>query len=84
MTEYLRLYTGVEPTITEDFGGMTLGPQSQLGRNTVLGGGNPHTFTVTFEVDDPDTINVEQVKSIIETEKPAHTSYTLQVVGKGP
>jgi len=82
LREYLRLYTGIEPVITEDFGGIILGGQSELGRNTVLGEGHQHVFTVTFEVEDPDSINVSQVKRIIETEKPAHTSYILTVVHK--
>jgi len=82
LREYLRICTGVEPQIVEDFGGIRLGPGSKLGRNTVLGGGNPHTFTVTFEVEDPASVNVDQVKAIIESEKPAHVAYTLAIVGK--
>ena len=82
LREYLRICTGVDPTIVEDFGGIRLGPGAKLGRNTVLGGGNPHTFTVTFEVEDPASVNVEQVKAIIESEKPAHVAYTLVIVGK--
>ena len=82
LREYLRLFTGVAPKITEDFGGFALGEGSQLGRTTVIGGGNPHAFTVTFEVADPSSINMTQVENIIESEKPAHTSYTLRVVQK--
>ena len=82
LREYLRLYTGIEPVITEDFGGIILGGQSELGRNTVLGGGHQHLFTVTFELEDLDSINVTQVSRIIENEKPAHASYILTVVRK--
>ena len=79
LREYLRLFTGVEPRITEDFGGIGLDGAYELGRNAVLGGGNRHVFTVTFEVDDPDTINTTRVRRIIETEKPAHAGYILRV-----
>ncbi|MDE2778230.1 MAG: phage tail protein [Chloroflexota bacterium] len=80
LREYLRLYTGVEPQITEDFGGIGLGGEHELGQNTVLGGGNQHVFTVTFEVDDANSINESRVRQIIETEKPAHAGYILRVV----
>ena len=84
LREFLRLYTGVEPVIAEDFGGITLGDESELGRNTVLGGGNHYVFTVTFEVEDPEMIKVDRVRTIIETEKPAHAGYVLQVLRKQP
>ena len=80
LREFLRLYTGFEPQITEDFGGIVLGAEYELGRNTVLGGGNQHVFTVTFEVDSPESIDLARVRQIIETEKPAHAGYILQVV----
>lgn len=80
LREFLRLYTGVEPSITEDFGGIGLDGNYELGHNTVLGGGNAHVFTVTFEVDDLDSINADRVRQIIETEKPAHAAYILNVV----
>ncbi len=80
LREYLRLATGVEPEITEDFGGIVLGEQSMLGRTTVLGDGNPHTFTVTFAVEDPDSLDLDRVRAIIDMEKPAHTGYSLKVV----
>ncbi len=80
LREFLRLYTGVEPAITEDFGGIGLGGSHELGHTAVLGGGNQHVFTVTFEVDDPESINTGRVRQIIESEKPAHTSYVLNVI----
>ena len=46
--EYLRVYTGVEPEITEEFGGFPLGESSRLGLNTVLGTGSNNVFTVTI------------------------------------
>ena len=83
MKAYIRVYTGVEPEITEDFGGIALDGTSRLGRNTVLGGGRRHTFTVTLELDEPESVDLEKLKAIIESEKPAHAAYTLRVLGKG-
>jgi hypothetical protein len=82
LREYLRVYTGVEPAIIEDFGGIPLGEHTQLGWNTVLGGGKAHTFTVTLELEDPQAVKVEQLKAIIEAEKPAHAAYMLRLVPK--
>ena len=84
LREYLRVYSGVEPKITEDYGGISLAGQARLGLNTVLGEGKPHTFKVTLELDDPDSVNVEQLKAIIEAEKPAHSGYTLEILPKSP
>ena len=83
--EYIFAYTGVEPNIEEDFAGLILGESAQLGRNTVLGGGGgQYTFTVTLELEDPDSVELGQLRTIIEEEKPAHTSYTLRIVPKNP
>ncbi len=82
LREYLRVYSGVEPRITEDYGGISLAGQARLGLNTILGAGRPHTFNVTLELDDPDSVNVEQLKAIIEAEKPAHSGYTLEILPK--
>lgn len=80
MTEYLRVYAGVEPQIVEGSGGIPLGGNTRLGWNTVLGSGMHHTFTVTLEVEDPESLNVGHLKAIIEAEKPAHAGYKLQIV----
>ncbi len=82
MRDYLRVYSGVEPKITEDYGGISLAGHARLGLNTVLGAGRPHTFNVTLELADPDSVNVEQLKAIIEAEKPAHSGYTLEILPK--
>ncbi len=85
MRKYLQVYSGVEPRITEDYGGISLSGQARLGLNTVLGAGRPHTFTVTLEFPDSigaDSVNVEQLKAIIESEKPAHAGYSLEILTK--
>src|SRR6476620_10749845 len=38
MMEYLKLYTGIVPEITEYVDGMVLGPETQLGINTTIAG----------------------------------------------
>ena len=81
LREYLRVYTGVEPEITEEFGGFPLGEASRLGLNTVLGTGSNNVFTVTIRTAEPESISRQQVKAIIEAEKPAHTAYRLNIVG---
>jgi len=79
LSNYLRVYTGTEPRITEDFGGIPLTGEARLGWDTVLGGGNQYTFTVTLELDDPDSLDESQIRAIIEAEKPAHASYELHL-----
>ncbi len=83
LREYIRVYSGEEPRISEDFGGISLAGQARLGWITVLGDGRPHTFNVTLELEDPDSVNVGQLKAIIESEKPAHAAYILKLLPKG-
>lgn len=80
LSEYLRIYTGKAPEISEYIKGMSLGKDTKLGINTKLGSaGTGNHFTVTIDIDNNSEINIDTVKSIIESQKPAHTIYTLQV-----
>ncbi|MDY6892468.1 MAG: phage tail protein [Chloroflexota bacterium] len=80
MVEYLRIYTGTLPEVTEHIEGMRLGSEARLGISTKIGsaGGGNH-FTVTIDLNDDTTIDIEKIVSIIEAQKPAHTIYTLHV-----
>ena len=81
LTDYLRTYTGVEPIITEGFGSLTLGENSRLGWNTILGDmDSQFTFKVTIETEDSTVIDLVQIRSIIDAEKPAYSSYTLEMI----
>ena len=80
LTEYIRLHTGVTPIIEEDFDPLVLTDGSRLGINTVLGGNDPNHFTVRFRPDDAQYIDQDQIIAIIESEKPAHTQYTLEIL----
>ena len=80
LTEYIRLHTGVTPIIEEDFDPLVLTDSSRLGTNTVLGGNDPNHFTVRFRPDDAQYIDQDQIIAIIESEKPAHTQYTLEIL----
>lgn len=79
LSEYLRIYTGAEPTIEEHHGGIRLGPASELGWNTILGDGQDHCFTVVLRLDEGAPVDLAKVKAIIQAEKPAHLAYILQV-----
>ena len=84
LTEYLRIYTGCMPEISEYIPGMSLDHETKLGVNTRLGSsGTGHHFTVTLELDESSKIDINTVKVIIEAQKPAHTVYTLQIRRNG-
>ena len=84
------IIAGLFSTVFTLIAGMSVGTGIDLGRlmlgvmvTAVLGGGSgQYTFTVTLELEDPDSVELGQLKTIIEDEKPAHTSYTLQIVPK--
>jgi phage tail-like protein len=80
LTEYLRIYTGNAPDISESVTGMRLDRDNRLGINTRLGSsGKGFQFTVSLRLEDNSPISVNTLKSIIDAEKPAHAVYTLQV-----
>jgi phage tail-like protein len=80
LAEYLRIYTGSVPEISEYIPGMKLDQETILGTNTRLGSsGAGHHFTVTLELEGNSEINPDTVRAIIEAQKPAHTAYTLEI-----
>jgi phage tail-like protein len=80
LSEYLRIYTGSVPEISEYIPGMTLDKDTQLGINTRLGSaGAGNSFTVTLELEDNSAVDIETVRAIIDSQKPAYTVYTLQI-----
>jgi len=84
LTEYLRIYTGSVPEISEYIPGMSLDTETKLGINTQLGSsGVGHHFTVSITLNGDSEIDIDTVKSIIDSQKPAHTVYTLQISRHG-
>lgn len=80
LAEHLRICTGSVPEISEHIQGMRLDHDTRLGINTQLGSsGAGNHFTVSLELDGKDEIDISNVRSIIEAQKPAHTAYTLEV-----
>ena len=80
LAEYLRIYTGTAPEISEYIPGMRLGNETRLGIDTQLGSaGEGHHFTVSLKLDGDSNVNTSTIKAIIEAQKPAHTVYTLHV-----
>jgi phage tail-like protein len=70
LSDYLRIYTGVEPRIVE---------QGQERRERGDAPVPAHTFRVIIETPDLATVDRALVERIIEQEKPAHTSYQLEL-----
>jgi phage tail-like protein len=81
LIEYLTLYTGVVPDISEYVDGMVLGPETRLGINTRIAGAERHRFTVTMYLpemtEEELTYKEQNIRRVIDTEKPAHTTYRL-------
>jgi phage tail-like protein len=82
--EYLRIYTGTVPEISEYIPGMQLDSGTKLGIETKLGSsGKGHHFTVTLYLDENHTVSTDAVKAIIDSQKPAQAVYTLDIRRNG-
>jgi phage tail-like protein len=80
LSEYLRIYTGSVPEISEYIQGMSLDENTQLGINTILGSaGTGNSFAVSIELDSTSQVDVDTIKAIIDSQKPAQTVYTLYI-----
>jgi phage tail-like protein len=79
---YLHLYSDlpedqilIEESFTRSF---ELG-KSSLGPATMLGSGKPYHFTVRLKAPDPELLDQELIRRIIEQEKPAFCTYDLRL-----
>ena len=94
LQEYLEIYTGAQVQISEHGAhNFLLGSGARLGPGVALGTLNmPHTFTVTVYLPPAGSVVAlaadrkryeaerrQMIESIIEAEKPAHTSYNLRI-----
>ncbi|MBL7208492.1 MAG: hypothetical protein ISS52_00195 [Dehalococcoidia bacterium] len=87
LSRYLEIYTGVTPQIVEHTGT----PSMQSEANTEGATSQPDDvedqaccFSVTLDVPDTSKISADIVRRIIETEKPAHTTYVLKIGKQKP
>lgn len=80
--QFVQTYTGGLPVeISEQGSQFQLGVHSQVGVDTILDSGTPFFFRVKMTSSDPLAFQKqkEMVNALIELQKPAHTSFSLEV-----
>jgi phage tail-like protein len=84
LSRYIEIYAGVTPEINDmPVRGMRLGAETKMGATeTKLGDVPDHTFVVSIASPEPEKINEQIVHDIIAWEKPAHTAYSLRILGR--
>ena len=83
LAELLKIYTGLEPVITEaEETIFQIGVHSRIGEDTQINGSAPHYFRVSVTIPNPDPSTLQRqhqiVTALIEQEKPAHTAYDIE------
>ncbi len=79
LIELLKIYTGLEPEISEGENTVfQIGDHSTVGVDTQIKGSAPHYFRVTVTIP-PDRATLQRqnqiIRALIDLEKPAHTAY---------
>lgn len=88
---YLHLYTDLpldehlpeaekHISIEEHFSEGFVLAGTQVGRQSLLGGGKPYHFRVRLRSEQPNQIDEQLVRTIIDQEKPAFCTYELEIV----
>lgn len=78
--KHLGIYAGGLVLVLERTQGFRLDHDARLGLNTVIGEDRHHVFNVTVVVPNPDELDMDTLRAIIEADKPVDTSYVLRVV----
>jgi phage tail-like protein len=81
VAQFVQTYMGgPQPEIIEEIAEFQVGVHSQIGVDTFLDGGTPFFFKVKPKISDPLVFQkqVNIVTALIELQKPAHTSFTLE------
>ncbi len=82
VTQFIQSYMGGPPVqIFEQGAQFQLGVHSQIGVDTILDSGTPFFFRVKLTISDPLGFQKQKdiVNALIEAQKPAHTSFSLEV-----
>jgi len=83
LEEYLKIYAGEGVSITDELGPFQLEVNSRVEKDTVIEGLPPYCFIVNMILTVPDPALLykkkKAVTDIIETEKPVHTNYVLNI-----
>jgi phage tail-like protein len=82
VTQFVQTYTGGPPVeISEEGEQFQLGVHSRIGVDTILDSGTPFFFRVKLTSSDPLGFQKQKdmVTALIELQKPAHTSFSLEV-----
>lgn len=79
--QFVHAYTGGPVEISEQVAELQIGVHSRIGVDTILSGGAPFFFRVKLTSSDPVGFEKQKdmVSALIDLQKPAHTSYSLQV-----
>jgi phage tail-like protein len=80
--EFVQTYTGGPPIeISEEAAELQVGVHSRIGDDTIVGGGAPFFFRAKLTSSDPLGFEKQKdmVTALIELQKPAHTSFTLDI-----
>lgn len=80
LKKHLGIYLGEPPLMMERTNGFRLDTEARLGINTSIGENRSRTFTVTLVLKGDEEIDIDTVRSIIESDKPVETNYVLRVV----
>lgn len=84
VAQFVEVYTGLPVDINEMNTEFQIGVHSQIGVDTLLDGGPPFYFRVQIHLPSADPMLFKQetdiATAIIELQKPAHTSFDLQVI----
>lgn len=80
---HLGIYSAGLVLIEERTNGFRLEKDSRLGINTSIGESRPRTFTVTVALPDPEALDADTLRAIIEADKPVETTYILRIVKLG-
>ncbi len=84
LEEYLKIFTRTDVIIFEEVESFRVGVSSHVGKNTILGGLPPNYFIVNINLPESDTENQRKrkiIEEMINAEKPAHTSFRLNLRG---
>jgi phage tail-like protein len=82
VAQFVQTYTGGPPVeISEQGAEFQLGVHSRIGVDTILDSGTPFFFRVKLTSSDPLGFQkqMDMVSALIELQKPAHTSFSLEV-----